>query len=63
LAVGRLAIRRLAVFRSSFKSLELSELSIGRLRVKDLDVTNTLTLPDGGTVSLQTRGRDQAALG
>jgi hypothetical protein len=47
LVVGRLLIRHLRVDRGSFKSLDIQELTVRRLRAAEMTVTQTLQLPDG----------------
>ncbi len=47
LAIGRLAIRRLSVENANFKSFEIEELTVKRLRAAEVTVTESLEFPDG----------------
>jgi hypothetical protein len=47
LAVGRLAIRRMLIGGATFKSLHAGELTVTRLRVSDVVVSESLRLPPG----------------
>jgi len=49
LAIGRLAIRRLLIGGAKFKSLHLGELTVTRLRVSDVVVSESLRLPPSAT--------------
>jgi len=46
LAVGRLAIRRILVDNAKFKSVEIQELSVTRLRGAGVTVSESIKLPD-----------------
>jgi len=47
LAIGRLVIGKLAIGRAKMKSLEIDESKVARLRVGELVVSDSLTLPPG----------------
>jgi len=48
-----LAIGYLAIYKLSLKSLKIGELTVERLRVSQLEVTDGLTLPAGTSAQLQ----------
>lgn len=45
LAIGRLMIANLRVRRVDLQSLLIEDLTVGRLRVRELSVTHSLTTP------------------
>ncbi|HEY7290372.1 MAG TPA: hypothetical protein VH583_11105 [Vicinamibacterales bacterium] len=47
LAVRRMAIRNLVVDGARFRSLEIGELTVKRLRAEEVIVAESLTLPQG----------------
>lgn len=53
LVIGRLGIGRLVGYKASFKSLNIDELVVNRLRVGDLEVSNALRLPEGASLQIQ----------
>ncbi|MGD0128374.1 MAG: hypothetical protein ABSF46_23695 [Terriglobia bacterium] len=48
LAIGRLAIRRIIVEEAKFKSLEIQDLTVTRLRANEVIVSKALRLPGQG---------------
>ncbi len=46
-AIGRLVIRRLSVENAKFKSLEIDDLTVTRLRAAEVTVSHSLDLPGG----------------
>jgi len=52
LAIGRLVVRRLAVDRGKLASLEIEEFTVGRLKVKELLVSDSLRLPSDSHLDL-----------
>jgi hypothetical protein len=56
LAIGRLAIRRILVGGARFRSLQIGELTVVRLRVSDLIVDDRLSLPPSASRWIAERG-------
>jgi hypothetical protein len=48
-AIGRLVIRRLSVENPKFKSFEIEDLTVTRLRADEVSVSHSLHLPGGDT--------------
>jgi len=46
LAIGRLASRHIAIAKANFKSLEVQDLIVARLRVTEVTVRDSIKLPD-----------------
>jgi hypothetical protein len=51
-AIGRLVIRRLSVENAKFRSLEIQDLTVTRLRAAEVIVGDSLKLPGDHKISL-----------
>lgn len=50
LAIRRLTIREIVIEKARFKSLEIQDLSVKRLRAAEVAVSDSIQLPEGNTL-------------